>query len=298
CLSYLIDIYSYRINSPLKTAEKVSELKSILNDQSVNFNNDINLQLKITRKIAKTMNAETAFAKMNYFYLSLQQSNKNFDEIERFKYISDYMGFALYSGNYDKLSREFISDLQNNIATGKLLNYPKVYKAYMNLMLYKIFNNEVTKSELLDFLNEERNKSVTGRMYLFDLSAVALLCGNYTKAETILTEIVDLSKDNMTCFYDYCFHANLTSLYLLKKDYASAEICNKKILQNDYDWEEDFINIMRQRAKLFDGFIKSKKDFTPEALFHCFDGTDIYLSSIWNFLGKGIIFSELMYYRE
>ncbi len=298
CLLYLIDIYSYRINVMPKTKEKVLELKTILHDKSVNFNSDINLQLKIMRKIAKTMNAETAFAKTNYFYLSLQQSNKNFDEIERFKYISDYMGFALYSGNYKKLSKEFICDLQNSIETGKCLNYPKIYKAYMNLMLFKIFNHETTKLEMIDFLNEERNKNITGRMYLFDLSAIALLCGNYKKAEMILTEIVELSKDNMTCFYDYCFHANLASLYLLKKDYISAEKYNNKILRNDYDWEQDFIDIMRHRAELFDIFIKNKQEFTPETLFHCFDENDIYLSSIWNFLGKGIIFSELMYYRE
>ncbi|MBD5099695.1 MAG: hypothetical protein HDT29_00080 [Clostridiales bacterium] len=298
CLLYLIDIYSYRVNDIAKAKEKVNNLKVILSDKNVDYNNDINLQIKITRKIAKTMNAETAFGKMKYFYLSIKQTDKNFDEIEYFKFLSDYLGFALYSGNYDKMSKEFINDLSNHIEIGTRLNYPKIYKAYMNITLYKIYNNLITKSNLRDFINRELKKNITGRMYLFNISAMLMLCGNLTKSESILIDILKKSKDNMTCFYDYCFNANLVSLYLLKKDYNKAKEYNNKIKNHYYDWEQDFIEIMRKRAEFFDMFIESKKEFTPETLFNCFQNTEIYISGIWKFLGKGILFSELMYYRE
>lgn len=102
----------------------------------------------------------------------------------------------------------------------------------------------------------------------------------------------------MTCFYDYCFNANLVSLYLLKKDYNKAKEYNNKIKYHNYDWEQDFIEIMRKRAEFFDMFIDKKIEFTPEKLFNCFQDKETYISSVWKFLGKGIIFSELMYYRE
>lgn len=298
CLLYLIDIYSYRINDTIKAKKKVNDLKAILNDKSVDYNSDINLQIKITRKTATTMNAETAYAKMKYFYLSIMQNTKMLDEIEYFKFISDYLGFALYSGNYDNISKEFINDISSHIIIGNHLNYPKAYKAYINLTLYKIFNNKISKSDLLDFLKQESKKQITGRMYLFNLSSISMLCGNYSKAESILIDILNKSKDNMTCFYDYCFNANLASLYLLKKDFNKAKQCNDKIRSHNYDWEQDFIEIMKKRAELFEKFIEEKKEFVPETLFNCFQNNEIYISSIWKFLGKGILFSELMYYRE
>lgn len=41
-----------------------------------------------------------------------------------------------------------------------------------------------------------------------------------------------------------------------------------------------------------------KKEFTPKQLYNCFSNVELVSSSAWKFLGKGIIFSELMFYRE
>ena len=107
----------------------------------------------------------------------------------------------------------------------------------------------------------------------------------------------ELDKNN-TCFYNYCYCANLATSYLLKKDYNKAKYYNDFIICRDYTWEKDFIEIMKYRAARMNKFIEMRLEFTSKSLYKCFDSTPIFSSSVWRFLGKGILFSELMFYRE
>ena len=130
------------------------------------------------------------------------------------------------------------------------------------------------------------------------MAAIALYCAKYNYAEETLLRLNEELKSNNTCFYNYCYNSNLASLYILKKDYEKAKYYNDKILHSKFEWYEDFTRIMKFRAEKFNDFIIEKKCFTPKQLFNCFSDIDMFCSSSWKFLGKGILFSELMFYRE
>ena len=178
------------------------------------------------------------------------------------------------------------------------MNFPKSYKLEMNYLIYKLYNNKTDINEISKFLLKQSKKEIDARMYLFDIAALNLFCSNYDQAEKILLELIKKTESNMTCFYDYCINANLASLYLLKGNYDLAEKHNNIILEHDYEWEKEFIDIMRFRANELQKIIDNKLVYSSKQLFECFNGIPIYISSVWRFLGKGIIFSELMFYRE
>lgn len=299
CLLYLIDIYSYRIGDQKMLKNKITFIQNIYKNYIMD-NADINMQMKIERKLASIKNAEVAFAKTKYFYKAINQNaqnTQNLDAVEYFKFLSDHLGFALYSGNYDNLEPGFIEEFKSHLDIAVKLEYPKTYKAQINYLLFHIFNEKITRNELTNIINyiDEGNH---GRMYVFDIASIYIIIGRLHRAEAILLNLLDQAKENLTCFYDYCFSANLASLYLLKGNYNLAKRYNDRVLLHDYDWDTEFIEIMKYRSTLLNQFIQQKKKFTSKSLFNCFNNIDIHLSSVWKFLGKGIIFSELMYYRE
>ena len=299
CAFYLLDIYSYRISCN----EKVSNILSKLNDltSDISNSNDIqnyNLKIRLIRKTANLMNPEVAYNKTKYIYESLQTTDYNLDEVEIYKFLTNHLGFALYSGNYDDVSEDFLYNIEQYINIACKMNFPKSYKLEMNYLIYKLYNNKTDINEISKFLLKQSKKEIDARMYLFDIAALNLFCSNYDQAEKILLELIKKTESNMTCFYDYCINANLASLYLLKGNYDLAEKHNNIILEHDYEWEKEFIDIMRFRANELQKIIDNKLVYSSKQLFECFNGIPIYISSVWRFLGKGIIFSELMFYRE
>lgn len=292
-----IDIYYYRISDNERLKGTVNLINSIMKKNASNYGLDINLQMQLTRKVSTTLNPELAFAKCKYLYNAIEQKMTNIDEVEYFKFLSDYLGYALYSGHDKELNNEFFENYDLHLNNARLLNYPKYYKAWMNRVIYLIYNNHINKQDLTK-IAKKSDHNIKSRMYRFDIAAINILCGNYNEAEEILKSIYKQCQDNLTCFYNYCINANLTAIYILKHDFKLAKEHNNVILNTQYQWEEDFVKIMKRRASLLEKMIEDEIIYTPNSLFNCFSDQDMYLSKTWNFLGKGIIFSELMYYRD
>ena len=244
-------------------------------------------------------NAEVAYEKTKNLLEVCEEYRDSLDEIELYKFLSDHIGYALYSGNYYNVNENAIICSKELLNLGKNLNFPKQYKLRMNLFLLDLFNNRLSLSDVNAFLKEENKyKNITSSMYNYDMAAILLYCGKYHHSEKILLNLYKELERNNTCFYNYCYNSNLASLYILKKDYDKAKYYNDKILNTEFDWFEDFIQIMKFRAKKFAEYIEMKKVFTPKQLYNCFLKDKLVSSSAWRFLGKGIIFTELMFYRE
>lgn len=305
CGLYLMDIYSYRLNNP-EGADRIKEklnhiVKDILYTPNLYANNFENqsLVLKLIRKTSVQLNAETAYIRTKNTFFSFKDRKNMLNEIELYKFISDHIGYGLYSGFYNDISREILKEAKKYIELGKQFNYPKIYKLRINYFLYNLFNNQYTISDIKNFLREEKKHiDVSSSMYRYNIAAIALYCSQFNYAEKILLELHAELSQRDTCFYSYCYNANLASLYLLMKEYDKANHFNNLILENDYDWAQDFIKIMKFRAEKFKEFILNQRTFSAKQLFDCFADIPFYTSDTWRFLGKGIIFSELMFYRE
>ena len=300
CGLYLIDIYSYRINkisNALFVKQKLDSLtNNILVSQSVE---NQNLRITLRRKTVSLLSPELASERTKHLLLECISSQQCLDDVEIFKLTNDYLGYSLYSGKYNDIPPQVFNKINEYLILGETLNYPKIYKLQMNYLLYKIYTNQTNFNELKNFLNKSRNDlSTNASMYKFDIAAIALLCNEFSLAETILLELHEELVNNNTCFYNYCYNANLSALYFLKKDYKKAKYYNNLIAANNYEWEQDFIEIMKYRANKMNEFIEQEFSFDSKALFDCFDNSELICSSVWRFLGKGIIFSELMFYRE
>lgn len=305
CGLYLIDIYSYRLNETSKAKKIQYELENIthdllynLNTNSILFDNK-SLVIKIIRKISMLANAEVAYEKTRNLLEVCEEYRDSLDEVELYKFLSDHIGYALYSGNYYNVNENVIMYSKELLELGENLNFPKQYKLRMNLFLLDLFNNRLSLSDVNTFFKEENKyKNITSSMYKYDMAAISLYCGKYHYSEKILLNLYNELERNNTCFYSYCYNSNLASLYILKKDFAKAKYYNDRILNTEFDWFEDFIRIMKFRASKFAEYIEMKKEFTPKQLYNCFSNVELVSSSAWKFLGKGIIFSELMFYRE
>lgn len=300
CCLYLIDIYSYRINELENAKKQQQELEYFVNQILVSQNME-NQTLRITlrRKTAVWLSPEIAHERLKNLLLECINENNSLDDYELFKLTNDYLGYALYSGSYYDMIDSIETKIVNYLTIGNDINYPKLYKLEMNYILYKIFNKKIKIADLEKWLiKKESEKTNTSTMYKYDLAAIGILCNHLNFAEKILLKLYEDLKNNNTCFYNYCYNANLSSLYLLKRDFDKAKFYNDLIINSYYSWEIDFINIMKYRAQKMNEYISSRVKFTAKDLYECFDHTPIYCSNVWKFLGKGILFSELMFYRE
>lgn len=305
CGLYLIDIYSYRLNETIKAKRIQYELETLTHDLLYNLNNSSilfdnkSLVIKIIRKTSMLANAEVAYEKTRNLLEICEKYRDSLDEIELYKFLSDHIGYALYSGNYYNINENVITYSKELLELGKNLKFPKQYKLRVNLFLLDLFNNKLSLSDVNSFFKEENKyKNITSSMYNYDMAAISLYCGKYHYAEKLLLNLYNELERNNTCFYNYCYNSNLASLYILKKDFDKAKYYNDKILNTEFDWFEDFIYIMKFRAKKFAEYIEMKKEFSPKQLYNCFSNIELVSSSTWRFLGKGILFSELMFYRE
>ena len=305
CGLYLIDIYSYRLNNICKAKiinEKMNKIiNKIINMPNLSDGNLSNqsLALKLIRKTAVLKNPEVAYHKTKDILKANQKNKGILDEIELYKFISDHIGYGLYSGFYDDISDVILKEAEYYLEIGKEFNYPKLYKLRINYFLCKLYTKKYTITEINNFLKKEKKyRDITSSMYRYDIAAIAMLCSKYKYAEKILLELYDELHYNNTCFYNYCYNANMASLYILMRNYEKAKYYNNLILNNNYNWEKSFIKIMKLRAEKFNEFILQKKEFSAKQLFNCFADPSIYPSDTWRFLGKGIVFSELMFYRE
>lgn len=163
-----------------------------------------------------------------------------------------------------------------------------------------------TKQEFIELANnlEEIVKTILkeiGQVTALEFAAIIGLSFDLA----CVSNAMELNLDEIIFQFE---QANVKGLIVKKEndyDYEFVDelirkiICDSyRVLLHDYDWDTEFIEIMKYRSTLLNQFIQQKKKFTSKSLFNCFNNIDIHLSSVWKFLGKGIIFSELMYYRE
>ncbi len=305
CALYIIDIYSYRLNEFDKARKMQKELDCITQNLLQNLGNNSlllcnnTLVLKIVRKTSVLFNAEIAYSKTKNLLSVCKEYQNTIDEVELYKFFNDHLGYSLYAGEFADVSEEIIGKITNMISFSREMNFPKTYKIRMNYFLYNLFKGNLAKPEIENFLlTEIKTANSTSSMYRYDLASVAMLCSDFNFAEKILLELYEDLKRNSTCFYHYSYNSNLASLYILKGNYEKAKFYNDKVINTDFDWFDDFIEIMKFRAKKMADFIAEGASFTPLTLFNCFSDIPIIISKTWSFLGKGILFSELMFYRE
>lgn len=297
CYFYLIDIYSYRINKLSYAQKYYHKLLKTLEPLLLSPNSNAqNMRLKTIRKTSSILNPEIAFEKTKNILDSYPENFIDVNEIEIFKFVSDHLGYALYSGNYDEINNEIISLAEKYCCIAEQYNFPKNYKLFMNVFLYKLFNNIATNKDIKNMLSYLKlHKDST--MVRFNYASLLLYTMQLDDAETILNELNEKLKYNNDCFHFHYIKANLVALNILKNNFSIAQTINNEILICNHDWEEEFINIMKYRANCLKKLIKSRKKITSRELFAYLDN-DIIVSKTWKFLGKGILFSELMFYRE
>lgn len=295
---YLIDIYSYRINELSKAKKLYINLMELVKPILSNNNDDSNdLKIKIIRKTCVMQNAEVAYNKTKSLLPLLLNNNHNINHVEVYKFLNDHLGYALYSGHYYDVDTETYSLANEYLLLAKNLKFIKYYKLENNLFLLKLFNNNLNIKDAKKFLKLLKNQNNTTTMVNYNIAALSIYCSDFKVAEKILLKLLQNLQNNDNCFHYYCINANLASLYLLKMDYINAKKYNDNILYSNYEWHKDFINIMKERARIFAEYINNKKKLTPLQLFNSLNN-EIKFSNTWLFLGRGIIFSELMFYRE
>ena len=296
----LLDIFSYRVNAKEKVPEILVILESLESKISKpNSLIDAKTLLKYIRKIASVDDTLAGYNKMRTIYGAYKDSNTDLYNVEFYKFLSDFLATALYNGKWTELYPEVINDIENMLSMETSCKLPKVYKPKMNIMLYRLYNNNLPMNEIKSFVSQEYKQFTTNSiMYQFDVASFALYIGNTRFAEFILSSLYERTLQNPTCFYDYCINANLTALYILKHDYAKAKAHNDHILNTDYNWYEPFITTMKKRAMCFSAIIKEERSVSSRQLWTILDKEPLGEFDNVQFLGKGILFSELMFYRE
>lgn len=296
-LTVIINIYAYKL-SDLLSARQI-EQKYVLTYQQLNsdvaseFYDDY---IEFQRRTASLLDAEGAYNRM----LNLFRKCELKDFLPKYKAYNDMIGYSLYAGEFST-AEEYTLILQNYITKNSFYNFPEIYKVISNKILSDLFNNinarkaKVIVKNGIEALRKHENQTGVSKVVKMNLACLYILDNNYSEAEKRLFQLYLSMQKYTNNLYSTCVQANLSALYLLKKDYAKALELNLKAKEELLNWDDNYKIYYTWQNEYMKSLIESKTEVTPFDLFKL-DETHTTSAKTYKFIGRGLMFSELLFY--
>lgn len=297
-LTVLINIYAYKL-SDLSSARQI-EKKYVLTYQQLN--NDVASEfsdeyIEFQRRTASLLDAEGAYNRM--INLFRKCTLKNF--LPKYKAYNDMIGYSLYAGEFST-AKEYALKIQNYITENSFYNFPEKYKVISNKILSNLFNNDINKKIAkiivkngIGSLRKYENKTGVSKVVKMNLACLYILDNNYSEAEKRLFELYSSMQKYTNNLYSTCVQTNLSALYLLKKDYTKALELNLKVKEELLNWDDNYKTYYTWQNEYMKSLIESGTEVTPFDLFRI-DETHTTSAKTYKFIGRGLMFSELLFY--
>lgn len=297
-LTVLINIYAYKL-SDLPSARQIEKnyvltYQQLSSDVASEFYDEY---IEFQRRTASLLDAEGAYNRM--LNLFRKCTLKNF--LPKYKAYNDMIGYSLYAGEFS-VAEEYVLKIQNYITENSFYNFPEKYKVISNKILSDLFNNDInTKKakiivkEGIEALKKYENQTGVSKVVKMNLACLYILDSNYSEAEKRLFQLYSSMQKYTNNLYSTCVHANLSALYLLKKDYTNALEFNLKVKEKLLNWDDNYKTYYIWQNEYMKSLIESGIEVTSFDLFKL-DETHTTSAKTYKFIGRGLMFSELLFY--
>lgn len=297
-LTVLINIYAYKLSdlSSARQIEKdyVDTYQQLNNDVASEFSDEYS---EFQRRTASLLDAEGAYNRM----LNLFNKCTLKDFLPKYKAYNDMIGYSLYAGEFSK-AKEYSLKIQEYIVKNSFYDFPEIYKVVSNRILSDLFNNDintekakVTVKNGIKALRKYENQAGVSKVIKMNLACLYILNSNYNDAEKRLLQLYSTMHKYTNNLYTTCVQSNLSALYLLKEDYSKAHEFNLNVKENLFKWDDNYKTYYIWQNEYMKSLIESKTKLTPFDLFKL-DKTHTTSAKTYEFIGRGLMFSELLFY--
>ena len=223
------------------------------------------------------------------------------DFLPKYKAYNDMIGYSLYAGEFS-VAKEYALKVQNYITENSFYDFPEKYKVISNKILSDLFNNDINtkKSRIIikngiESLRKYENQTGVSKVVKMNLACLYILDSNYSEAKKRLFQLYSSMQQYTNNLYSTCVQTNLSALYLLKKDYTKALELNLKVKEELLNWDDNYKIYYTWQNEYMKSLIESKKEVMPFDLFKL-DETHTTSAKTYKFIGRGLMFSELLFY--
>lgn len=297
-LTVLINIYAYKL-SDLSSAreierEYVTVYQQLNNDVAKEFSDEYS---EFQRRTASLLDADGAYNRM----LNLFKKCNLKDFLPKYKAYNDMIGYSLYAGEFLK-AKEYSDIIKDYITQNSFYDFPETYKVVNNMLLSELFNSNMDAEKIkstvkngIKALRKYENQSGVSKVIKMNLACLYILNNNIIEAEKSLLLLYSSMQRYTNNLYTTCIQTNLTAVYLLKGDYIKAQEFNINVKNNLYKWDDNYRNYYIWQNEYMRSLIENKTKVTPLDLF-ALDKTHTTSAKTYEFVGRGVMFSELLFY--
>ncbi len=295
---HLLTIISYRLSQNDEAKKLFWEYKEYIDTYEMYMSESTYFHLtnNLERLSFSLFSADMAFYKISDFILKINYEDKKM----LYKTLSDSIGYALLSGNFSEIKeKNYSKEIRNLIKNNKDLVFPKQSKYIVNEYIY-ITHTQYNPKQIKKAIKyiETAKKTEYSIMLEYNLASYFLLDGQITSAEEILEKLCKNANYNDNEFYQIWFNSNLISANILLKKFDIAQDYYDIVLKKLCEYDERFREYHQNRLKYFKEIIDNQEEITPHDLFYSRFNISRNDELSWHFFGKGILFSELMFYNE
>lgn len=170
------------------------------------------------------------------------------------------------------------------------------------MLLSELFNSNMDAEKIkstvkngIKALRKYENQSGVSKVIKMNLACLYILNNNIIEAEKSLLLLYSSMQRYTNNLYTTCVQTNLTAVYLLKGDYIKAQEFNINVKNNLYKWDDNYRNYYIWQNEYMRSLIENKTKVTPLDLF-ALDKTHTTSAKTYEFVGRGVMFSELLFY--
>ena len=232
---------------------------------------------------------------------ALDYFNDSDNVMERYKSACDHSATCIFSGEFQEALKA-LEVCRKTVEDNSILSFPETFKPQNNYILALLYSNPVLfQGQIGEAINAyhqilDQNPYIT-RIIDVNLTGLLLLDGQLDEAESRLKQLKRSMSEYKSVFYSTFIYSNIASLYILRQDYDQALEYLYLVEDHLNEWGESIRRFYKKQADILKQIALNREQLTPYQLFmRPAEVLPEYLGSTWKFIGRGILFSELLFY--
>lgn len=299
CLTVLLNVHAYKL-SDLKSARAIEEEYTKQYNivmQTADSEDLSNMYIEFLRRSTSLLDAESAFNRMQMLFKKI-----NFEDyLPKYKALNDMIAYSLYAGEFE-IAQEYTRVLNNYIKNNPFYKFPEIYKYKNNQILSQIFscnlNTAKCKKEIkkgISTLKKYEDYLGVSKVIKLNLAGLYILNNDFGNAEKRLLELYNSLEEYSNALYRTFVPTNLAALYLIKREYGTALNYAQEAKKYINMWDDNYRIYYKYQNDYIIHMITNKIDISPLDLLKI-DNTKSISAKTYNFIGRGLLLSELLFY--
>ncbi|MCM1221245.1 MAG: hypothetical protein NC548_42875 [Lachnospiraceae bacterium] len=299
CLTVLLNVYAYKL-SDLNSAREIeieySKQYHIVM-KTANSDDLFNMYIEFLRRSTSLLDAESAFNRMKMLFEKFDFE----DYLPKYKALNDMVAYSLYAGEFDT-AQKYVRELNHYIGINQYYQFPEIYKYENNTVLSNIFNcdpnSTICKKEIkkgISMLSKYENHIGISNVIKLNLASLYILNNDIGNAEKRLIDLYNSLGEYSNALYRTFVPTNLAALYLIKKEYDIALNYIQEAKNYINMWDDNYRIYYKYQNDYLFRLIDRKLEVSPLDLLKN-DNTKSISAKTYKFIGRGLLFSELLFY--